>query len=56
MQPTNLEELYDAIITTWTQIPKGCFQNIVESMPRRTDVILNAKGEGRFNPILEEYT
>lgn len=43
MQPTNLEELQDAIIAVWIQIMEERFQNIAEFMPRRTEVVLKTK-------------
>ncbi len=35
VQPTNLQQLCDAIMSIWTKISEECFQHIVESMPRR---------------------
>ncbi len=32
VQPTNLQQLCDAIMTIWTNISEECFQNLVESM------------------------
>ncbi len=34
VQPTNLQQLCDAIISIWTNISEECFQHLVESMPR----------------------
>ncbi len=33
VQPTNLQQLRDAIMSIWTKISEECFQNLVESMP-----------------------
>ncbi len=33
VQPTNLQQLCDAIMPIWTKISKKCFQHLVESMP-----------------------
>ncbi len=33
VQPTNLQQLCDAIMSIWTKISKEFFQNLVESMP-----------------------
>ncbi len=33
VQPTNLQQLRDAIMSKWTKIFEECFQNLVESMP-----------------------
>lgn len=43
MQPTNLEELWDSVIFIWIQSLKECFQNTVESIPRRNETVLNVK-------------
>ncbi len=32
MQPTNLQQLRDAIMSIWTKISEECFQHLVESM------------------------
>ncbi len=32
VQPTNLQQLCDAIMTIWTKISEECFQHLVESM------------------------
>ncbi len=34
VQPTNLQQLHDAIISIWTKIFEECFQHLVESVPR----------------------
>ncbi len=44
VQPTNLQQLCDAIMSIWTKISKECFQNLVESMPRRIKAVLKEKG------------
>ena len=33
VQPTNVEQLCDAIMLIWTKIYVECFQHLVESMP-----------------------
>ncbi len=33
VQPTNLQQLRDTIMSIWTKISEECFQHIVESMP-----------------------
>ncbi len=43
VQPTNLQQLHDAIMSIWTKISEECFQNLVESMPWRIKVVLRAK-------------
>ncbi len=34
VQPTNLQQLRDAILSTWTKISEECFQHLVKSMPQ----------------------
>ncbi len=43
-QPTNLQQLRDAIMSIWTKISEECFQHLVESIPRRIKAVLKAKG------------
>ncbi len=43
VQPTNLQQLCDAIMSIWTKISEECFQHLVESMPRRIKTVLKAK-------------
>ncbi len=44
VQPTNLQELRDAIMSIWTKISEEYFQHLVEFMPRRIKAVLKAKG------------
>ncbi len=44
VQPTNLQQLCDAIMSKQTKISEECFQHLVESMPRRIKAVLKAKG------------
>ncbi len=44
VQPTNLQQLRDAIMSIRTKISEECFQHLVESMPRRIKAVLKAKG------------
>ncbi len=43
VQPTNLQQLCDAIMTIWTKISEECFQHLVESMPWRIKAVVKAK-------------
>ncbi len=43
VQPTNLQQLRDAIMSIWTKISEQCFQHLIESMPRRIKAGLKAK-------------
>ncbi len=44
VQPTNLQQLRDAILSIWTKFSEESFQHLVESMPRRIKAVLKAKG------------
>ncbi len=44
VQPTNLQQLRDAIMSIWTKITEECFQHFVESMTWRIKADLKAKG------------
>ncbi len=44
VQPTNLQQLCDAIMSIWTKISEECFQHLVESMPWKIKAVLKAKG------------
>ncbi len=44
VQPTNLQQLRDAIMSIWTKISEICLQQLVESMLRRIKAVLKAKG------------
>ncbi len=43
VQPTNLQQLRDAIMSIWTIISEECFQQLAESMPRRIKAVLKTK-------------
>ena len=42
VQPTNLQQLHDVIVSTWNRIPEECFEHLIKSMPQR---ILEANGD-----------
>ncbi len=44
VQPINLQQLCDAIMSIWTKISEECFQHLVESIPRRIKAVLKEKG------------
>ncbi|KAK0151045.1 Cell death regulator Aven [Merluccius polli] len=48
VQPTNLQQLRDAIMSIWTKLSEECFQYLVESVPRRIKAVLKAKGGDSF--------
>ncbi len=60
VQPTNLQQLCDAIMSIWTKISEEYFQHLVESMPRRIKEVLKAKGgptqywQGVHNKVASE--
>ena len=43
VQPTNLQQLYDDIMSIWTKLSEECFQYLVESMTGRIKAVLKAK-------------
>jgi len=43
VDPTNLHQRQDAILSIWANISKECFQHLVESMPHRNKAVLTAK-------------
>ncbi len=44
VQPTNLQQLRDAIMSIWIKTSEQCFQHLVKSMPQRIKEVLKAKG------------
>ncbi len=44
VQPANLQQLRDAVMSILTKISEECFQHLVESMPQRIEAFLKAKG------------
>jgi hypothetical protein len=43
--PTSVPDLTSALVAEWKQIPATMFQHLVESLPRRVEAIIAAKGE-----------
>ncbi len=43
VQPTNLQQLHDAIMSIWTKFSEECFQHLFEPMPQRMKAVLKAK-------------
>ncbi len=43
VQPTNLQQMRDAIVSIWTKISEECFQHLVESMIRIIKAVLKSK-------------
>ncbi|MDG2580599.1 transposase, partial [Vibrio parahaemolyticus] len=44
VQPTNLQQLCDVIMSIWSKISEECFQHLVESVPQRIKAALKTKG------------
>ena len=42
--PSSITELWERTSKEWEAIPKEVVQNLIESMPRRVDAVLKAKG------------
>uniref|UniRef100_A0A3Q2D6V6 Tc1-like transposase DDE domain-containing protein n=1 Tax=Cyprinodon variegatus TaxID=28743 RepID=A0A3Q2D6V6_CYPVA len=43
-QPTNLQQLREAVMSGWSRISEECFRHAVESMPQRIEAVLKANG------------
>ena len=44
MQPTGMLELWARVEEEWEGIPQGIVLNLIDSMPRRIEAVLQAKG------------
>jgi transposase len=42
--PKSIHELWERVQTEWEKIPASTCQNLIESMPRRVEAVLKAKG------------
>ena len=42
--PTSVPDLTNALVAEWKQIPAAMFQHLVESLPRRVEADIAAKG------------
>jgi len=42
--PTGVWELWDRVVEVWNAIPPETCQNLIESMPRRLEAVIKAKG------------
>ena len=43
-RPTSVPDLTNALVAEWKQIPAAMFQHPVESLPRRVEAVIAAKG------------
>ena len=46
-RPTSLPDLTHAVVAEWKQILAAMVQHVVESLPRRVEAVIAAKGVGR---------
>ena len=42
--PKGVHELWDRVVVEWNKIPPETCQNLIESMPRRIQAVIKAKG------------
>jgi hypothetical protein len=42
--PKGVHELWDRVVVEWNKIPPETCQNLIESMPRRMEAVISAKG------------
>ena len=42
--PAGIHELWERVQVEWERIPKEVCRNLIESMPRRTEAVIKAKG------------
>ena len=43
-RPTSVPDLTNALVAEWKQVPAAMFQHLVESLPRRVEAVIAAKG------------
>jgi hypothetical protein len=43
-RPKSVPDLTNALVHEWKQVPAAMFQHLVESLPRRVDIVIAAKG------------
>ena len=42
--PKSVPDLTNALVAEWKQVPAAMFQHLVESLPRRVETVITAKG------------
>lgn len=52
-KPSNLAELFQVVLEEWHHVPKRVLENLVESLPKRIEMVISRKGasidyESRF--------
>jgi hypothetical protein len=43
-RPTSVPDLTNALVAEWKQVPAAMLQHLVESLPRRVEAVITAKG------------
>ena len=43
--PTSVPDLPNALVADWKQVPAALFQHLMESLPRRVEAVIAAKGD-----------
>ena len=43
-RPTSVPDLTNALVAEWKQVPVAMFQHLVESLTRRVEAVIAAKG------------
>jgi hypothetical protein len=43
-RPKSVPDLTNALVAEWKQVPAAMFQHLVESLPRRVEAVIAAKG------------
>jgi hypothetical protein len=44
-RPTSVPALTNALVAEWKQAPAAMFQQLVESLPRKVEAVIEVKGE-----------
>ena len=44
-RPTSATNLTNALVAEWKKVPAAMFQRLVESLPRRVEAVITAKGD-----------
>jgi hypothetical protein len=44
-RPTSVPDLTNALVAEWKQVHAAMFQHLVESLPRRMEAVISAKGD-----------
>ena len=43
-RPTSVPDISNGLVAEWKQVPAAMFQHLVESLPRRVEAVITAKG------------